>query len=300
MSEHLWLETTFLAFFLYGIGQALIKQYVGDVTAYRFCLYAVPTYFIADMFYYWYNLPAPNPLAPEGREFMVYALTLCLLEGVAYVMYYESIGGGPISIVGTVSAAYPAVTVVYAFFLLDEVLRPIQNVGIALLILGCIGIAYEPSDPDQKVKTRKILGLPLWFLQALIAALGWGIGAGMTRHAFEMPNANQANFALFGFIGYCVPLAVYGAYKEKEWKFPVKQMKLAFTPLMMIAIGDVILINAYDYGLASIVTPVSGAYPALTIVYAYFVLKEKLTPLQWVCVVLIFIGIILAPGAGAE
>ena len=122
----------------------------------------------------------------------------------------------------------------------------------------------------------------------------------MARHAFELPNASEANMALFGFFGYCIPLAAYGVYKETEWKFPVKQMKLAFTPLMMIATADVILIIAYKWGLASIVTPVSGAYPALTVVYAYFVLKERLTPLQWVFVALIFAGMLLAPGVGAE
>ncbi|UCF81605.1 MAG: DMT family transporter [Acidobacteriota bacterium] len=297
-SDHFWLETTFLAFFLYGIGQGLLKQYVGDVSAYRFCLYAVPTYFLADAVFYLLYMPSPNPFAAEGRQFMYYALTLCLLEGVAYVCYYESIAGGLISIVGTVSAAYPAVTVVYAYFILDETLSTKQYIGVFMVIAGCIGIAYEPSDPDQKVSKRRVLGMPVWFLQALIAALGWGIGAGMTRYAFEYTeNASEGNMALFGFIGYCLPLAVYGAYKEKDWKFPKRQMALAFTPLMMIAIGDVILIISYKYGLASIVTPVSGAYPALTIVYAFFVLKEKLTPLQWVFVTIIFVGMLMAPGA---
>jgi drug/metabolite transporter (DMT)-like permease len=42
------------------------------------------------------------------------------------------------------------------------------------------------------------------------------------------------------------------------------------------------------------VTTLSGAYPAVTLVYAYFVIKERPTFLQWTCIALVFVGMLLS------
>ncbi|MEA3175860.1 MAG: hypothetical protein QOF42_3271, partial [Gammaproteobacteria bacterium] len=36
-----WLTPSMIALFLYGIGQGLVKKYIGEVSPARFCLYFV-------------------------------------------------------------------------------------------------------------------------------------------------------------------------------------------------------------------------------------------------------------------
>ena len=46
----------------------------------------------------------------------------------------------------------------------------------------------------------------------------------------------------------------------------------------------------------SIVTPLTGAYPLVTLGFASVALSERISRLQWVCIGLIIGGMILSPG----
>jgi drug/metabolite transporter (DMT)-like permease len=50
---------------------------------------------------------------------------------------------------------------------------------------------------------------------------------------------------------------------------------------------------ASRYGQISIVTPLTAAYPLVTLAFASLVLRERITLLQWSCVVAILAGMYL-------
>jgi drug/metabolite transporter (DMT)-like permease len=68
--------------------------------------------------------------------------------------------------------------------------------------------------------------------------------------------------------------------------------------MAMMAGGDLAVIVATANGPVSIVTPLTGAYPVVTLAFASIALKEKITKLQWLCLGLILFGIFFAPGGG--
>ena len=57
---------------------------------------------------------------------LVIGVLAYLLDGTGWIMYFQSIIAGPITIVGTLSAAYPALTIVFAHWFLGETLSPLQ------------------------------------------------------------------------------------------------------------------------------------------------------------------------------
>jgi drug/metabolite transporter (DMT)-like permease len=63
----------------------------------------------------------------------------------------------------------------------------------------------------------------------------------------------------------------------------------------MMAGGDLSVIIASRMGPISVVTPLSGAYPLVTLLFAWLILKEKITALQWANICLILIGMFLSP-----
>jgi antitoxin HigA-1 len=106
----LWLAPTLGAMFMWGVAQGLVKKYIGEVPPARFCLY----YALANAavsLAFWGLHDTPPAFAPENRQFATWGLIAYVLDGVAWIFYYQSIVHGPISIVGTLSAAYPALTV---------------------------------------------------------------------------------------------------------------------------------------------------------------------------------------------
>jgi len=59
----------------------------------------------------------------------------------------------------------------------------------------------------------------------------------------------------------------------------------------MLAAGDIGVIIASEKGPISIVSPLTGAYPVITLAFAALVLKEHITKFQWGCIIVLLVGI---------
>ena len=104
-----WLAPTLGALFAWGFAQGLVKEFIGEVSAASFCLYYAVANAVVNIVF-WAFHDVPPAFAPEGREFAFWGLLAYVLDGIAWIFYYQSLTYGPISIVGTLSAAYPALT----------------------------------------------------------------------------------------------------------------------------------------------------------------------------------------------
>ena len=287
----IWLGPTLAAMFAWGIAQGLVKKYVGEVPPARFCLYyALANAVVSTLF--WYFSDTPDVLAAEHRSFLIFGLTAYLLDGIAWIFYYQSIVYGPISIVGTLSAAYPAITIVLARFVLKEQLTIPQYGGVVAVLLGCLALAYSPAGSDEK-KTQK-----RWMGFAGAALLIWGVNGVIIKKAYSFDGANEGNMALLIAIGGLLTLGVYGFLFGRQGA--LSGWSRSFVPMGMMAIGGLMAAIAYKNGPASIVTPLSGAYPVITLTFAMMILKERPTPLHWGGIVSILIGMLLTTMAAPE
>lgn len=274
---------------LWGLAQGLAKKSVGEVAPARFCLfYAFANAAVSLAF--WASQDAPPVLAAEGRQFATWGLLAYFLDGSAWIFYYQSIARGPISIVGTLSAAYPALTVIFSRVFLGEVLTFSQYGGVAAVIAGCVALAYMPASPDGTPPQRR------WMLYAAAAILIWGVSATLIRYAYRFPGAHEANMALFLGVGGVASLGIYGLLHGRggaggDWG-------RAFVPMATMAAGSLLAAIAYKYGPASVVTPISGAYPVVTLVFAWIALRERPSRLQWAGIASVLAGMVLTTAGG--
>ncbi|MBI2982112.1 MAG: DMT family transporter, partial [Deltaproteobacteria bacterium] len=189
-SLFIWMPPTLAAMFFWGLGQGLVKKYIEDVSPAKFCLYYIIARSVVMGCYYFYELSigeVPPFFAPEARGFVVYGLLTYLLDGIAWILYYESIICGPITIVGTLSAAYPALTVVMAKIFLDEQIGHYQLAGVILVIISCIGLSLPHKEAiTEKVKQGR------WIPLATSALLIWGISATISKYAYLQTGSNEA------------------------------------------------------------------------------------------------------------
>ena len=100
-----WLTPSMFALFLYGIGQGLVKQYIGEVSPARFCLYFVLAKAMVNLSWF-FTHDHPSLLSPDGRPFLELGVLAYIIDGTGWILYFESIIAGPITIVGTLSAAF--------------------------------------------------------------------------------------------------------------------------------------------------------------------------------------------------
>lgn len=111
-------------------------------------------------------------------------------------------------------------------------------------------------------------GVPLaiWLVPTLAALMLYGVGQGLVKkYIAEVPPAR-----------FCLYFVVMG----------------------MMAAGDIGVIVATRYGPVSLITPLSGAYPLVTVVFARVVLGERLGLQQAICIAAILGGMLLTPGPG--
>jgi drug/metabolite transporter (DMT)-like permease len=285
-----WLVPTLGATLAWGVAQGLVKKYIGEVPPARFCLYyGLANATVSLAFWAWHD--PPPPFAPENRGFATWGLLAYLLDGIAWIFYYQSILHGPISIVGTLSAAYPALTVLFARAFLAEQLAAAQMIGVVAVIAGCLALAYTPPDPAAKRTRRR------WMAYAGAAVLIWGANGAMIRHAYRFPGAHEANMALFIAIGGLATLGVYGFVRSRRDPSAPGEWARALGPMATMAVGSLLAAIAYKYGPASIVTPLSGAYPVVTIAFALAVLGERPSGLQRLGIGLVLLGMVLTTAA---
>jgi transporter family protein len=286
-----WLVPSLLSLLLYGIGQGLVKKNISEVPPARFCLYFVVAKAILNLSAFALVPHAPL-LAPEAAAFSRVCIFAYLLDGLGWLLYFQSIVHGPIAIVGTLSAAYPALTILFARVFLGEALAHLQYWGVAGVIAGCIGLSYAPSPPGSRPTSRR--WIPLSFM-----ALGlWGTSSTLLKHAYTMPGADEINVMVFNTLGAMLTLGAYGVIRGLGGTHDRREWARSFLPMGMLAGGDIGFIVATRYGPVSLTTPLSGAYPLVTVVFARVVLGEKITGWQAICIAAILGGMVLTPGQG--
>jgi len=281
----LWLTPALLAVLLYGLGQGFVKMWIGEVSPARFCLYFASARAVVMLCYFFANTHTTE-LMLQGRGVFAVGVLAYLLDGTAWILYFQSIIAGPITIVGTLSAAYPAVTIVFAHWFLGETLSPLQYCAVVLVIGGCIGLAYQPAEATNKVSGRA------WIVLAFLALVLWGGAQTVIKYDYGL-GATDTNMALYSAIGALLTLGAYGFWKGRAGTHSVIEWTRSFLPMGMMASGDLGVLISSRYGKISIVTPLTGAYPLVTLAFAALVLRERISPLQWACIAAILTGMFL-------
>lgn len=291
MTSSIWMIPAFITLFLYGFGQGLVKKWSDDVPPAKFCLFLILARTVVNIGYFMF-MPHPPLYTAEGTSFMLIGMLAYILDGLGWILYFESIVLGPITIVGTLSAAYPALTLLFAQIFLKESLIGQQYLGVGMVIFGCLGLSYSPPDPDGKVTNRR------WIPLALTALTCWGAAQTLLRYSYSLPGASESNMAIYATMGGLMTLGLYGVLKGRSKKaadggeLPAKTPFLhSFLPMAMMAGGDLGVIIASSTGPASLVAPITGAYPLVTLGFAAMILKEHISKLQWFCLVVLLVGI---------
>lgn len=278
----------------YGLAQGLYKQV--PLTAGQFCLLFVavktPVNWGA-----WGAFSRRRLTDPESRPFLFYALLGQVVNGLAWICYFLALDRGPAAVVGTVTAAYTAVTVLLAMVFLRERLAPRQVLGVALVIGAGMVLGYAAGGAPATEAGR------VGWLTLSFATMGlWGVAVCIFKHAYNQEHADDYRFFLTNWAGMVLTLLPYGWLSAggaaSTWSPGVVGLGLLI--VLLYALGDLLLFAAIQRGPASVVSPLSGLYPIPTLVYAALVLHERLGGLQWGAVALVLLALLLLVPAPAE
>lgn len=81
-----------------------------------------------------------SAVAGFGRHWIWLAGLGLIHSGICYVLFYSSYPKLPVATIAVLAFVYPAVTLALDFFLYGHALAPAQMAGVALIVLGTLGV----------------------------------------------------------------------------------------------------------------------------------------------------------------
>ncbi len=217
------------------------------------------------------------------------ALTLitAFIGVVSLLAFYKGMQVGYVSIVSPISSAYAAITVILSLIFLSEKLTALQTIGVSLTILGAILTAFRFHD----ILKLRLKNIATGAEYGALAMIGWGVffiflGILISEWGWFLPILLIKVISVFY-------LLIYSAAVKKNISFPKHVI------LFIVAIGLLEGIGLLFFGLGvtqvytAIVTPISSAYPMITIILARIFFKEILEINQKIGIAAVLTGLVL-------
>ncbi len=277
----LWLPLSLGATLSWGTGQIVAKR--GATVLGPRLMVAIVGLAEAGFFLAVYAVYGAVPLEdPIGG---VMGVAAGLVGMLGYVMYYEAIARGTISRIGTITAAYPAITIILALAILAEVMTALQAVGVVLLLGSAIALGYT----ETRVSGRA--AAPIAIL-VILAFVFWGLWGFLVKIAVERLGEAPifAYFALSnaivgaGLLMHPASRRITRRELRRNWIWPALGTTLG-------AGGVVLFTLAMSSGPAVLVTPVTGAYPVVTVLVAGRLFRERIGRLEILGLLTFLIGL---------
>lgn len=204
---------------------------------------------------------------------------------VASFYLYRAFEFGTLSVVSPLASGYPSVIVVLAVLVLHEPLTGPDAIGIVLTLAGVVLITRVTIGEVSRAKNPRV-----GIVSAAIAFAGYGVFYfGLKLVVGPIPPITSA--AIVRLVS-LAPVALVAGL-QGALRFPRPGLR---TRALTIATLDSLALVAYNIGIAgshaiAVLGTVSGLFSAVTVAWAVLLLKERLSPIQWIGAAAIFAGI---------
>ncbi|MEM4397373.1 MAG: DMT family transporter [Candidatus Woesearchaeota archaeon] len=284
-----------IAMFCWGIADFLQALAIKKINSLKTMFFSNLLGFIPTLIFFFYFLLNDYIKIDFFNFSIIFFSTLINLFAVKNFM--KSYEEGEISIVTPISASYSIITVVLAIIFLNEKLTILKFLAIFLCILGIILVSTD-------LRKLKNLHTAKGIKESIFAFISWGVyfflislvSKNLLNLGISKLNSAITLFFLTGLLTN-FNLIFYSFLKEKNNLFKTKLEK----NIWLIFIINFFLYNiawiAVNYGISldyvSIIAPISSLYPAITVLLAFFILKEKLVLNKKIGIILTILAIFL-------
>jgi len=274
---------------IYGLTQVLAKFAVGSVSATSM---VALNFTVSIPIYVFFLICTLLIVATDGLrfEYIIYGLIGAATARGGYYIYLEALESGPVTMVGSITAAFPAITAALTVTVLGETLKLANAVGITVIIASMVLLSFAHGRSTLKSSyPRSAIFL------SIATLLIWGFGGVFIKLALrELPLV-----AYLGLYPFILPPIAFAYLRHKKarredffpkWTVPVI---CAVMVAELWQLGYFAETAAVSEGVAAIVYPLISAYPVVTILAAHFFLKEQLSRRDWILLAAVVVGILL-------
>lgn len=276
-----------VTFFGWGVGDIFATISSRKIGGLSFTFWIYVFAFIITSLY----LPFQINMLPQ---FTLPILLLCLLLGLALtvgnIMFAEAVNISSANLVGVISSsAYSGSAVILSAIFFREPLNLFKIFSFVLVASGVIicSINFKELMGGNLKKLIKDRGV----LYAILAMIFWSIDAVFLKIAIS-----RVGWFWPMYISLLFFPAIFILMKNRKIKLSSPFKKGAFIPILFAAIllygGEFTYSLGLLSGSPSLVSSISGAYPALFAAVAFFVFKDKLKKQQVIGIITTLVGVL--------
>lgn len=214
-----------------------------------------------------------------NEQIIIYGIFAGLIGMLALMAYYQALATGSMGIVAPIGSLGVLVPLVYAYLDGDNP-TTMQNIGIAAAIIGVV----LASGPEFRGGTKSApillaLGSAVFFgFVVLFMAKGGQINAPATVVVMRVSQVSVM-------LTLALVLRTLGGLKRED-------VPLLAATGSMDAIANVFFTTAASIGMLSIVSVLGSLFPIATGILAWWFLKERLIPIQYIGIVVTMAGVV--------
>ena len=228
---------------------------------------------------------AGTRLERDGRSIAL-GLAIGILGAGGQMLLFHVLTIGPTYLVFPIISLSPVVTILLSLVLLGERTGRLGVAGIVLALLSLPLFDYAPGEGAH--------GYGLWFILSLAVMLAWGLQA----YFIKLANATMSAEGIFVYMMLSALLFIPVAYALTDFTKPIEYglsgPGLAAAIQVLNAIGALLLVYAFRYGKAIVVSPlVNAGAPLLTALISLSTVGAMPGPYKLAAVALSLAGALL-------
>lgn len=218
------------------------------------------------------------------------ALLAASINAVANVLYYRAIEVGVLALVTPITATYAAFVVLFAL-LGGSTITPLQTTGLAVILVGVLQTVIRRPRSSITLDRAAVIGLVLAFAAAVTYGLAyWLLGV------YVAPTLGSSAPVWTGRVTTLLLTIMLFLYRGQRIDLTLPGPRMTVIVVVSALLGIVAFTAnniGYAGGSVAIVSVLASLYSAITVLLARFILRERLTALQWSGIVVIIAGVLL-------
>jgi uncharacterized membrane protein len=217
----------------------------------------------------------------SSRRGVTFAFAAGTLTCVGNIAYYAALNNAKALAVVPLTALYPLVTILLAVVFLRERINLIQRAGIALSIAAIY--LFNISDAGGFFTSAMAV--------AMIPIVLWGVSGLLQKIS---TNHISGELSAWWFLAAFVPVAGFLLVNDPVSKAPNGRVWLLVILIgLTFALGNFALLKAFaSGGKASIIAPVAGLYPMVSIPMAMLILGERASSREAIGIVVSLLAVL--------
>ena len=143
----------------------------------------------------------------DHLEYVLYGLIGASTARGGYYIYLEALEKGAVSMVGSITAAFPAITAMLAVTLLGEEITLLNGIGITVIIASMVALSFSHGGSEGKSGFSRTA-----LLLSLATFLIWGVGGIFIKLALD----GIPQVAYLGLYPFVLPPIAFAYLRHKK------------------------------------------------------------------------------------